>query len=65
MYLFITLIIGVLFFIVGMFLTTNLHYDLQQNTHHWSFALEIGQRAGMFWGFGLGLIIASVLALVF
>jgi uncharacterized membrane protein YiaA len=59
------LFVGIILFIIGMYATSDMHNQLEKQGHHWSNALEIGSKAGMIWGFGLGLIVAAAINLIF
>jgi uncharacterized membrane protein YiaA len=59
------LFVGIILFVIGMYATSDMHNQLEKQGHHWSNALEIGSKAGMIWGFGLGLIIAAAINLIF
>jgi hypothetical protein len=65
MILFTTLGVGLILFITGMFSISKLHHDIEETNYHWSSALEIGSRAGVILGLGLGLMVASIIALTF
>jgi hypothetical protein len=56
----IILIAGIIALLFGIYLTSSMHDELRQQGHHWSNALEIGQRAGNIVGLGVGLIMAAM-----
>jgi hypothetical protein len=57
-------IVGIVVLIIGIYVNSNMHNQLEKDGHHWSNALEIGSTAGYILGFGLGVIMAAIIFLL-